>query len=204
MFWKKEFLKVSQNSKENTCARVSVLIKLQASASLINFCLRPATSVKNRHWYSCFPVNFVKVLRTPFSWNTFVSCFWPYDSECVYYPYVTFKFWIVNFNWQHREIFSRLLCVRGIQRKTGISTIFRSSHQRCSVRKGVLRNFAKFTGKRLCQSVFFNKVAGWILQLYLKRDSGTGVFLWICKISKAWFPTGRVFVVLVLTLRCSD
>ena len=30
----------------------------------------------------------------------------------------------------------------------------RSSHQRCSVKKGVLRNFAKFTGKHLCQSLF--------------------------------------------------
>ena len=27
-------------------------------------------------------------------------------------------------------------------------------------KKGVLRNFAKFTGKRLCQSLFFNGVAG--------------------------------------------
>ena len=27
-------------------------------------------------------------------------------------------------------------------------------------KKGVLRNFAKFTGKRLCQSLFYNKVAG--------------------------------------------
>ena len=36
----------------------------------------------------------------------------------------------------------------------------RSSHQRCSVIKGVLRNFAKFTGKHLCQSPFLNKVAG--------------------------------------------
>ena len=35
----------------------------------------------------------------------------------------------------------------------------RSSHQRCSVRKGVPRNFAKFTGKHLWQSFFFNKVA---------------------------------------------
>ena len=26
--------------------------------------------------------------------------------------------------------------------------------------KGVLRNFAKFSGKHLCQSLFFNKVAG--------------------------------------------
>ena len=38
-------------------------------------------------------------------------------------------------------------------------TQYRSIHRRCSVRKGVLRNFAKFTGKHLCQSLFLNKVA---------------------------------------------
>ena len=37
---------------------------------------------------------------------------------------------------------------------------YRSSHRRCSVRKDVLRNFEKFTGKHLCQSLFFNKVVG--------------------------------------------
>ena len=31
---------------------------------------------------------------------------------------------------------------------------------RCSIKKGVLRNFTKFTGKHLCQSLFLNKVAG--------------------------------------------
>ena len=36
----------------------------------------------------------------------------------------------------------------------------RSSHRRCSLRKGVLRNFAKFAGKHLCQSLFFNKATG--------------------------------------------
>ena len=36
----------------------------------------------------------------------------------------------------------------------------RSSHRTCSIKKGDLRNFAKFTGKHLCQSPFFNKVAG--------------------------------------------
>ena len=35
----------------------------------------------------------------------------------------------------------------------------RSSHQRCSVRKGILGNFAKFTGKHLCQVLFYNEVA---------------------------------------------
>ena len=34
---------------------------------------------------------------------------------------------------------------------------FRSSHRRCPVRKGVLRNFAKFTRKHLCQSLFLKK-----------------------------------------------
>ena len=36
----------------------------------------------------------------------------------------------------------------------------RSSCRRCTVRKGVLKNSARFTGKRMCQSLFFNKVAG--------------------------------------------
>ena len=36
----------------------------------------------------------------------------------------------------------------------------RSSHQRCSVKKGVFKSFAKFAGKHLCQSLLFNKVAG--------------------------------------------
>ena len=33
-------------------------------------------------------------------------------------------------------------------------------------KNGVLRNFAKFTGKHLCQSLFSNKVAVLSLQLY--------------------------------------
>ena len=50
----------------------------------------------------------------------------------------------------------------------------RSSHQRCFLRKGALKNFANDMGNQLCQSLFFNKVAGPKL-----HASGTGVFLWI-------------------------
>ena len=32
--------------------------------------------------------------------------------------------------------------------------------QRFSVKNGALKNFAKFTGKHLCQSLIFNEVAG--------------------------------------------
>ena len=52
--------------------------------------------------------------------------------------------------------------------------LYRRSHQRRSRKKGVLRNFANFTGKHLYQCLFFNKVAAGTL---LKRDTGTGVFL---------------------------
>ena len=54
---KKLLLEISQKSQENTCARVSFLIKLQAWL---------ATLFKKRLWHRCFPVNFVKFLRTPF------------------------------------------------------------------------------------------------------------------------------------------
>ena len=33
-------------------------------------------------------------------------------------------------------------------------------YQRCYMKKGILRNFTKFAAKNLCQSLFFNKVAG--------------------------------------------
>ena len=41
---------------------------------------------------------------------------------------------------------------------------FRGSHLTCSIKKGVLENFTKFTGTLLCQSLFFNKVAGLTLE----------------------------------------
>ena len=44
------FLKISQNSQENTRFRVS-------------FCLRPATLLKKRLWYRCFPRSFAKFRR---------------------------------------------------------------------------------------------------------------------------------------------
>ena len=48
--------------------------------------------------------------------------------------------------------------------------IYRSSHQTCFVKKDVLRNFAKFTGKHMCQRLFFNIVAGLRTAALLKRS----------------------------------
>ena len=53
----------------------------------------------------------------------------------------------------------------------------RNSDPEVFCEKGVLRNFAKFTGKQLCQSLFLNKVAGMRYATLLKKGSGTGVFL---------------------------
>ena len=54
---------------------------------------------------------------------------------------------------------------------------YRSSRPEVFCKNGVLRNFAKLAGKRLSQSLFLNKVQASGLQLYQKRESGTGVFL---------------------------
>ena len=48
-----------------------------------------------------------------------------------------------------------------------VQHLYRGSHRGCSVKKGVLRNFAKFTGKHLRQRLW--------------KVSGIGVFLWILR-----------------------
>ena len=63
------FLKILQNSQENNCARFSLLMKLLVSGLLVSG-LRPATLLKERISNRCFPVNFVKLLRTAFLQNT--------------------------------------------------------------------------------------------------------------------------------------
>ena len=45
----------------------------------------------------------------------------------------------------------------------------------CFINKGALRKFAKSTEKHLCQSLILIK----LFKVLLKRDSGTGFFLWI-------------------------
>ena len=66
--------------------------------------------------------------------------------------------------------------------------LYRSSHQRCSVKKGVLRDFAKSTGKHLCQGLFFNK--GPQACNFIKKETLTQVFSCeFCEISKNIFFT---------------
>ena len=46
----------------------------------------------------------------------------------------------------------------------------------CSIKKGVLKNFAKLTGKHLYHSCFFNKVAGWAACNFIKKETLVQVF----------------------------
>ena len=66
MFCKKVFLEISLNSQKNTCAR-PCFNKVAG--------LRPVTLLKKRLYRRCFPVNFAKLLRTPFLTEHLWCCF---------------------------------------------------------------------------------------------------------------------------------
>ena len=53
---------------------------------------------------------------------------------------------------------------------------FRNSHWSCSLKEGVLRNFAKWTGKHLCQRFFFHKVTGLSLRPWILRNFFEHIF----------------------------
>ena len=75
------------------------------------------------------------------------------------------------FDYHEQTFYSRNRLDINIRRKTMDGTVprgrmDRSSHQRCSIKKGVLKSFLKFTEKHLWQSLFFNKVAGLRAQVF--------------------------------------
>ena len=88
----------------------------------------------------------------------------------MYYPSIT----MLGYTSQSRK-FEKLISIH-LNKKP---PIFRSSHQRCSI-KAVLKNFTIFTTrKHLGWSLFLIKLQTLRPATLLKRDSNTGVFLWI-------------------------
>ena len=85
----------------------------------------------------------------------------------------------------------------------------RSSHQRCSVRKDVIRNFAKFTGKHRCftrkhskAQVFSGQFAKFLRTPFLQNTSwwllAEGMFIpplksWLLNLELAKVQTGKTF-----------
>ena len=74
----------------------------------------------------------------------------------------------------------------------------RSSHRRCSLKKGFLRNFAKLTGNHLRQKLFINKVAGLTCRpqacIFIKIETLAQVFsCGFCEISKSTLFIGHLW-----------
>ena len=160
---KNVFLDISQNLQENTCARVSFLIKLQAA---------PATLLKKGLWHRCFPVNFAKFLRTPFFtehlwWllllllvkneNDFIFDCVSFGTGIIFYSSLHSSFTVpiffvsININccrkrhekdinileFLNNRSLSNLLCKRSvfrILRNKGVRT-YKSNHRRCFRKK---------------------------------------------------------------------
>ena len=69
-----------------------------------------------------------------------------------------------------------------------LTNTYRSSRVAVFFKKGVLRHFAKFTRKHLCQSPFFNKVAGLRPATLLKKETPPQMlFREFCEIFKNSF-----------------
>ena len=58
-----------------------------------------------------------------------------------------------------------------------LQSVARNSHQRCSLKKGVLKNLANFTEKHLCWSLFLIKLQAFRPVTLFKKDSNTSVCL---------------------------
>ena len=115
--------------------------------------LRPATLLKLRLWHKYFPVSFAKFLRTPFL-KEHLQRLLLYAIKLMLTPFSLFAlFWFAK----------------------------RNNYRRCSLRKGVLRNFAKFTGTHLRQSLSLIELQAWKPESLLKRDFNTSIFLRILR-----------------------
>ena len=144
------FLKISQNSQEDTCARVSFL-----------------TLLKKRLWQRFFPVSFAKFLRAPFLENTsgrlllIVTWLSPFISKKLAY----LKIWVnvsnciekfqINFglfNTFHAT--GLFLYPPKTSENLRFSDVFRG--YRCSqmsFKLSIVKTFTNFTGKHLCSSL---------------------------------------------------
>ena len=87
--------------------------------------------------------------------------------------------WNVFIFFFHLENISSLLC--STLSSSSLSSRRESSHRGCSIEKSVLKKFTTFSGKHLRWSHFLTKLLVWRLLTLLKRESNSGVFLWILR-----------------------
>ena len=128
--------------------------------------IQPSNFNKERLQHRCFPVNIANFLKTPILKNI---CEWLllliviFSQENNYMQRC--------FDLPEPKLHKKLSCVMLVHspqttfhRKIIYNFVWiylgRSSHPEVFCKNGVLRNIAKLTGNPLCQSLFFNKVAG--------------------------------------------
>ena len=127
-------------------------------------------------------------------------------SKCkkIYFRCRPPKFWVQNiFNYNLQQNLSFFSTPPGI--------IYRveSSHHRCAVKIGVLRNSTKFTRKHLCQSLFFNIVSGLrpatLFKMWLYHRCFPVNFVKFLRthfyIEHLWWLLSRVFLKILKTLK---
>ena len=123
--------------------------------------LKACNFIKKRLQHRCFLVNIAKFIRTAF---------------CMKHIR-----WLLLF----------LKDIHFQESKEKTTVLYRSSRPEGFCKKGVLRNFAKFTGEHLWESFFFNKVAGLFFLTKLqsiKKETLAQVFSReFCEISKNVF-----------------
>ena len=104
-------------------------------------------------------------------------CATPWCQDVVFsYPkWAWMPIWICNWLFQESNF-----VVKTSRKHRSIHLLNTEAHGwRCSFKKGVLENFAKFTVKHQCWISFLKKAANLWLTTLLPRDSDTGFFLWI-------------------------
>ena len=148
------FLKISQNSQENTCVRVS-------------FFFRPATFLKKRLWYRCFPRNFEKFLSisspTEHLWWLLLSLTMP-KKYCMW---INSDF-TGNQSW-NKSKHLHLLLILMLKKSGGFNIklilfmnnfyrkIFRSSRLQMFLKISALKNFPILRIKKRLKQVFWCK-----------------------------------------------
>ena len=132
--------------------------------------------VKLDFLYQLSVLNFIREC-IPISLNAFTK-FMPNNTQS--YQEISFQVVLIPIG---ELIRNSVLCYQRFHSKQLLK--FRSSHRRCSLDKGVLKHFAKFTGKHLCQSLFLNKVAG--LRFFFQNSSGRLLLL----VTRKIIPTSK-------------
>ena len=111
----------------------NVLLKVSQNLQE-NKCARVCNFIKKETLAQVFSYEFYEIFKNTFFYRTTPGdCFWRTS------------------HWDKR------LCSGNVLQEIFHSD--RNNHRTCSIKIDVLKNFVKFTGKHLCQSLFFNKVA---------------------------------------------